>query len=259
MSTRGAAVTIDYHDRRFRCVANNATGDVGDNTLFHYRQVGCAIWATYEGGSVAHETMVGVRLDDGRLDLRYQHVTHDGILRTGRCVSTPDVLGDGRLRLCEAWMWTEGGIGSGASEVEEIPVEPVATPMATNRQSSEHYTWGGECQGWRLLARSDLGVTLERMPPRTAERPHLHRRARQLFFVLDGQLRVDRPMGSVDVPAESALEVPPGQVHAVRNTENADAIFLVVSAPSTQADRMDVPRPVLQPRAAAADAPPEVA
>lgn len=238
-------MTIDYHNRTFRGVANSATGDVGSDTVFHYRQVGTSIWATYEGDAVACGTMVGVQLGDGRLDLRYQHVTRDGVLRAGRCVSTPVVLDDGRIHLREAWTWTEGGSGSGASQVEEIQAERATVPATRNRQTSEHYVWGAQCDGWRLLDRPDLEVTLERMPPGTAEIPHVHRRARQLFFVLNGRLRVDGPTGPLDVPAESALEVPPGQVHAVQNPEDADATFLVVSAPSTQADRIDVPeRPV---------------
>ena len=45
---------IDYDDRVFASVANSETGDVGSGTTFHYRQRANIVWATYQGGAVAH-------------------------------------------------------------------------------------------------------------------------------------------------------------------------------------------------------------
>ena len=115
------APDVNYHDRRFRSIANSATGDVGDATVFHYRQHDRIVWATYEGGAVVFGTLVATILDDGRLDMRYQHVAAGGTIKTGRCLSTPEQLPDGRLRLDETWTWTEGGAGQGQSQVEELP------------------------------------------------------------------------------------------------------------------------------------------
>jgi mannose-6-phosphate isomerase-like protein (cupin superfamily) len=92
-----------------------------------------------------------------------------------------------------------------------------------NRGNAPHYVWGEVCEGWRLLAREDLSVIQERIPPGRGEVRHYHRRARQLFFVLEGE-----------------LEIPPGRRHRVWNPASADALFLVVSAPTTQGDRVDV-------------------
>jgi hypothetical protein len=39
---------------------------------------------------------------------------------TGRCVSTPEILNDGRLRLHEKWHWTCSDFSEGESIVEEI-------------------------------------------------------------------------------------------------------------------------------------------
>ena len=113
-------MTIDYDGRRFTSIANSASGDVGSGTLFHYRQRGDIVWATYEGGGVALGTLIARVLEDGALDMRYQHVTADGVMKTGRCLSRPEALADGRIRLHETWQWTEGGAGDGASVVEEI-------------------------------------------------------------------------------------------------------------------------------------------
>ena len=112
---------IDYHDRHFRAVTNVGTGDVDTTTRFHYRQDGDVVWATYHGGSVAFGTLTARLLDDGSLDMRYQHVSIAGVMRTGRCRSTPELLSDGRIRLHESWQWTEGGEGSGESMIEELP------------------------------------------------------------------------------------------------------------------------------------------
>ena len=51
-------MTIDYHDRRFRSIANSATGDVGAGTVFHYRQHARVVWATYEGGAGQGQSQV---------------------------------------------------------------------------------------------------------------------------------------------------------------------------------------------------------
>jgi hypothetical protein len=111
---------IDYNDRLFRAIANSGSGDVDDRTLFSYRQYGDVVWATYHGGAIAFGTMVGVVRHDGTLDLRYQHVSTAGAIKRGRCVSTPEVIAGDRVRLHEAWEWTEGGHGSGTSIVEQV-------------------------------------------------------------------------------------------------------------------------------------------
>lgn len=114
-------VSINYDGRIFRSLANTAGGDVGGDTLFHYHQRGHIVWATYQGGQVAFGTLIAiVSPEDDSLDMRYQHVSADRTLKTGRCRSTPLLLPDGRLRLRELWQWTEGGTGAGESEIEEV-------------------------------------------------------------------------------------------------------------------------------------------
>lgn len=113
--------------------------------------------------------------------------------------------------------------------------------MVKNRQSAEHYRWGEVCDGWRLLNRPDLSVIEERIPRGGGEVRHLHTRARQLFFVLDGQLRIELDDDAFTLAAGDSLEVQPERAHRVRNASDADVFFLVVSAPSTQGDRQDLP------------------
>ena len=111
---------LNYDGRRFGSVENSETGEVGPETVFHYRQDGEVAWATYGGGAIRFGTLVAKVDPEGRLDARYQHVNSSGELMTGECVSTPELLSDGRIRLHEAWRWTSGDRSSGKSVVEEI-------------------------------------------------------------------------------------------------------------------------------------------
>ena len=110
---------IDYDGRRFCGVTNTANGEASDQTVFHYRQRGDVVWATYEGGGVRFGTLVASVDANGALDMRYSHVNYGGILMTGECRSTPETLPDGRLRLHERWRWTSGDRSEGESVVEE--------------------------------------------------------------------------------------------------------------------------------------------
>ncbi|MBC7932606.1 MAG: n-acetylglutamate synthase [Rubrivivax sp.] len=111
---------INYNERTFAAVSNSEGGEVSSETIFHYRQEGDVVWATYAGGEVAFGTLVAKALGDGSLDMRYSHVNLRGELMTGVCRSTPEVLPDGRLRLHERWRWTCGDFSGGESVVEEF-------------------------------------------------------------------------------------------------------------------------------------------
>jgi hypothetical protein len=112
---------IDYDGRVFRSVANSDGGDVNDETTFEYHQTGDILWATYSGGSVGFGTLLAKVDPEGKLDMRYQHVSVDGSFKSGRCQSRPERLPDGRIRLHERWQWTDGAEGQGVSIVEEVP------------------------------------------------------------------------------------------------------------------------------------------
>lgn len=102
------------------------------------------------------------------------------------------------------------------------------------------YTWGDACLGWRLLELDGLQLRQERMPPGAREEPHEHRHARQVFFVLEGEMTMLTPQAVLRAGPRQSLHVPPGQPHWVRNDGAADLVFLLVSAPSTAGDRLPV-------------------
>lgn len=109
-----------YDGKTFRSVSNSSSGDVSSETAFRYHQQGKLVWGTYEGGSVCFGTLIAKMDDDGRLEMRYQHLSTDGELKTGECTSVPEELEDGRLRLHETWQWTCGSRATGSSVIEEV-------------------------------------------------------------------------------------------------------------------------------------------
>lgn len=104
----------------FRSVTNTENGEVSSNTLFHYRQKDKVVSAQYGGGSIVSGHLIAQVLFNGQLDMRYHHLNNKGELMLGKCLSTPELLPDGRLKFKESWQWLSGDMSSGYSEIEEI-------------------------------------------------------------------------------------------------------------------------------------------
>jgi len=117
---------INYHNRIFKALDNSDNGEVGDDTRFHYRQEGDVVWATYGGGSIKFGTLTAKMLENGDLDLRYGHLNLEGEMMTGKCLSKPEILSDGRLKMHETWQWTSGDESSGTSLLIEVVDEEQA-------------------------------------------------------------------------------------------------------------------------------------
>lgn len=111
---------IDYDNRKFASVQNSETGEVSGETVFHYRQKDNVVWAEYLGGAIVFGNLIAKFDVDGKLEMRYQHLNQNGEFMTGVCISTPEILDDGRIRLHEKWQWTSGDFSAGESVIEEI-------------------------------------------------------------------------------------------------------------------------------------------
>ena len=97
--------------------------------------------------------------------------------------------------------------------------------------------WGKGCSSWDLLDRKDLIVVSESMPPATSEQRHFHAKARQFFFVLAGELRIEID-GKCEVLARGdGLEIEPGKPHRVFNSSTDVVEFLAIASPTTKGDR----------------------
>lgn len=93
---------------------------MGAETIFYYHQEGDVVWAEYSGGDIVRGSLIAKCDARGNLDMRYQHINRKRELMTGICVSKPEVLPDGRIRLHEKWQWTSGDRSTGESVVEEL-------------------------------------------------------------------------------------------------------------------------------------------
>ncbi len=124
-------MNIFLDGKRFRSVSNTPNGEVGAETVFTYHQSGNIVTAEYSGGSIVVGHLLAVMSDDGVLTMRYHHVNQSGELMVGECVSTPEVLRDGRLKFHERWRWLSGDGSEGCSEIEEIPEFGAAVPGVT--------------------------------------------------------------------------------------------------------------------------------
>lgn len=112
--------TINYHDKRFKALSNSENGEVGSNTIFHYRQEGNVIWATYKGDQIKMGTLTGIILPSGNLQFNYQHVNVEDVIMTGICQSAPELNEEKKVILHETWQWTSGDRSKGTSQIIEI-------------------------------------------------------------------------------------------------------------------------------------------
>ncbi len=111
---------IDYDGKIFRSVGNTANGEANDDTFFYYHQQGNIVTANYLGGSILYGNLIAKVGKAGKLDMRYQHLNRNQEFMTGQCISTPEVMENGKLRMHESWQWTCKDHSSGNSIVEEI-------------------------------------------------------------------------------------------------------------------------------------------
>ncbi len=109
-----------YDGRRLQVVSNTAAGEVVEGQVFEYRQADARVWSVYHTAETRFGSLVASADADGKLDMRYQQLDPKGTPRTGRCVTTPEVMADGRLRLHEAWQWINGDGSRGESVLEEV-------------------------------------------------------------------------------------------------------------------------------------------
>jgi mannose-6-phosphate isomerase-like protein (cupin superfamily) len=111
----------------------------------------------------------------------------------------------------------------------------VTNPVS--RTTAEHYVWGDVSDGWRLVDDESLSVIEEEVPAGAGETWHVHRRAQQFFYILEGQAVMCTDDGDVPLAAGEGLTIMPGTVHRFANRSDAPVRFLVTSTPTTRGDR----------------------
>jgi len=107
--------------------------------------------------------------------------------------------------------------------------------------TARHYTWGEGCDSWVLAEGENFSVKQERMPPGTTECLHLHQRAAQFFYILQGSAVFTLHESAEVIHRGQGMFVPPGTGHFIANTADEPLEFLVISQPSTEHDRVLLP------------------
>jgi len=111
---------INYDNRLFSSVCNTDNGEVSSSTIFQYHQNKDIVWAEYSGGEVLKGFLIGKSDNKSNLNFTYQHINRNNEIRTGKCMSTPEIMPNGKVRMLENWQWTNGDNSIGQSIIEEI-------------------------------------------------------------------------------------------------------------------------------------------
>lgn len=114
-----------------------------------------------------------------------------------------------------------------------MPAKIVSTANA------EHYAWGNNCDGWYLVRAPELNIIEELMPQSTSETRHHHVRARQFFFVLEGELTMEIEHHEFVLKAGEGIEIAPGQSHQAQNRSLKPLRIMVTSQPPSHGDRFE--------------------
>ena len=110
---------INYNNKSFRPISNSENGETSCETVFHYKQRGNILSSEYSGGKIKYGHLIGLVDPNGTIEMRYHQVNDKGELMTGICVSKPEILANGKIRLHESWKWTSGDQSKGESIIIE--------------------------------------------------------------------------------------------------------------------------------------------
>lgn len=111
---------MNYNNKRFRVSAVSDNGEVTPSLIFHYKQAGNILTCSYKDQGILAGQILGIVDEEGNINMRYQQVNKEGVLMTGKCLSTPERMEDGKIRLHESWQWTSGDLSKGNSTLEEM-------------------------------------------------------------------------------------------------------------------------------------------
>ncbi|WP_158795818.1 cupin domain-containing protein [Pedobacter sp. L105] len=112
--------------------------------------------------------------------------------------------------------------------------------MITSIKNAEHYKWGENCDGWHLLNSGSLSIIEEKMPPGTAEQYHFHKKAQQVFYVLNGPATFEIEGEIITVQDRESIHIPPLTRHRIINQSLDEIRFVVISEPKAHGDRENV-------------------
>jgi mannose-6-phosphate isomerase-like protein (cupin superfamily) len=105
-------------------------------------------------------------------------------------------------------------------------------PASTHRDLDNPLGGGAAYLAPGALTGGDYGLFRWDMPPApSGPAPHFHRTMSEAFFVLAGAVGLFDGERTVEAGAGDFLYVPPGGIHAFRNTSGEPASMLILFAP----------------------------
>ena len=75
-----------------------------------------------------------------------------------------------------------------------------------------------------------------RLPPGASTTPHYHPQTEEIYFITDGQGRMQIGEETRDVVVGDAIAIPPGKTHQITNTSSAVLKLLCCCAPAYEHD-----------------------
>ncbi len=111
---------LNYNDKKFKPISNTENGETSNETVFHYKQVGSILTSEYSGGKIKHGHLIGLVDHIGHIEMHYHHLNEQNELMSGTCISKPEILENGKIRLHENWQWTSDDYSNGSSILEEL-------------------------------------------------------------------------------------------------------------------------------------------
>lgn len=109
--------------------------------------------------------------------------------------------------------------------------------MKISKENSKSYDWGESCKGWHLVDSKDLSVIQEIMLPGTKEIKHRHRTSQQFFFILKGTATFIIDTEEFVIKKGKGIHIKPNTMHQIKNKNNDNLEFLVISQPHAHGDR----------------------
>ncbi len=110
---------MNYDRKIFKSISASINAEVSSDTIFKYKQVDNIVTSSYSGGNIKQGHLIGIVTKDGTIEMRYHQINLNGDLMTGTCISKPEILANGKIRLHEKWKWTSGDKSEGESIIEE--------------------------------------------------------------------------------------------------------------------------------------------
>lgn len=111
---------INYHNKKFKVISNSSNGELDSTTVFHYQQKDQVVFCSYSCNDIVLGQLLGTVDEKGIITMIYQQINQEKKLKTGKCISEPQLLANGKIRLLEKWEWTSADFSKGKSILEEL-------------------------------------------------------------------------------------------------------------------------------------------